>query len=265
MRTIRLYGELGRRFGRIHRFDVSTPAEALRALCANFKGLQDYFMNAHEQKIQFRVATAGADLSKIEQINDPASQTIKFIPVVVGAGGDGAFQTFLGIALIVTGAVIAPFAPQAGAFFINTGIALTLGGIAQMLSPGPKAPDPSDYESDRNKPNNYFSGPVNTTAQGHPVPIGYGRLIVGGAVISASISIDVQKSGFIRVASTSVQRNYSSSSYGDNPPKYYALGTLEESSWRIPPENYYKRVKVSDVGGIITWDFSYYVWTEVPA
>ena len=35
-----------------------------------------------------------------------------------------------------------------------------------------------------------FSGPVNTTAQGQPVPVGYGRLIVGGAVISAGITTE---------------------------------------------------------------------------
>ncbi|HNQ32149.1 MAG TPA: hypothetical protein PKJ93_00055, partial [Methanoculleus sp.] len=33
-------------------------------------------------------------------------------------------------------------------------------------------------------------GPVNTMAQGHPVPVGYGEMIVGSAVISAGIEID---------------------------------------------------------------------------
>jgi len=35
-----------------------------------------------------------------------------------------------------------------------------------------------------------FNGAVNTTAQGHPVPVGYGRMIVGSAVISAGIDVD---------------------------------------------------------------------------
>ncbi len=52
----------------------------------------------------------------------------------------------------------------------------------------PKAQDPA--EKPDNQPSYVFNGPVNTTAQGQPVPIGYGRLIVGGAVISAGISID---------------------------------------------------------------------------
>ena len=32
MITVKLYGHLGKRFGKLHRFDISTPAEAIRAL-----------------------------------------------------------------------------------------------------------------------------------------------------------------------------------------------------------------------------------------
>ena len=32
-----------------------------------------------------------------------------------------------------------------------------------------------------------FNGSVNTVGQGHPVPVGYGRLRVGSCVISAGI------------------------------------------------------------------------------
>ena len=34
IRTVRLYGWLGRAFGREHRLAVASPAEAVRALCA---------------------------------------------------------------------------------------------------------------------------------------------------------------------------------------------------------------------------------------
>ena len=44
----------------------------------------------------------------------------------------------------------------------------------------------SVYKAEENK-GYLFNGPVNTTQQGLPVPIAYGELVVGGAVISASI------------------------------------------------------------------------------
>jgi len=70
----------------------------------------------------------------------------------------------------------------------SVGTAMILGGVAQMIAPTPKANEPS--ERPENKPSYSFNGAVNTTAQGHPVPVGYGRLIVGSAVISAGIDVD---------------------------------------------------------------------------
>jgi predicted phage tail protein len=70
----------------------------------------------------------------------------------------------------------------------SVGTAMILGGVSQMIAPTPKAAEP--YEPPENKPSYSFNGAVNTTAQGHPVPVGYGRLIVGSAVISAGIDVD---------------------------------------------------------------------------
>lgn len=44
MKTIKLYGELGRKFGKIFRFDVKTPREAVRALSAQIKGFSDLWL-----------------------------------------------------------------------------------------------------------------------------------------------------------------------------------------------------------------------------
>lgn len=38
--TIRLYGALGARFGRVHKLAVQTSAEAVKALCINLDGLK---------------------------------------------------------------------------------------------------------------------------------------------------------------------------------------------------------------------------------
>lgn len=46
LRTIRLYGEAGRRFGRIHRLalDTNSVAEAVQALCSQIAGFRAYLM-----------------------------------------------------------------------------------------------------------------------------------------------------------------------------------------------------------------------------
>lgn len=53
--TIRLYGALGARFGRVHKLAVQTSAEAVKALCINFDGLEDYLMNAKKRHDLCRV------------------------------------------------------------------------------------------------------------------------------------------------------------------------------------------------------------------
>ena len=63
--------------------------------------------------------------------------------------------------------------------------AVALGGISQLLFKPPSPVKPN--ERPENKPSYIFDGPVNTIAAGHPVPILYGEMYVGSAVISAGI------------------------------------------------------------------------------
>lgn len=190
MKTIRLHGELGKKFGEYHRFAVTSVAEAVRALCVNFKGFQTYLLQ-HEPG--FHVLVDKTDIDD-KQLLHPASAEIEFIPVIAGAGpgGRGSLNIIIGAVLVIAGAAITYFSGGSlagvGGFLMKVGAAMIIGGVVQALTPVPKAPDPPERPD--NKPSYVFNGPVNTTAQGQPVPVGYGRLIVGGAVISAGITVD---------------------------------------------------------------------------
>ncbi|MBN0063541.1 tail assembly protein [Pseudomonas aeruginosa] len=67
----------------------------------------------------------------------------------------------------------------------TAGIALTLGGVVQMLSPQAKGLSMSG--APENLPSYAFGSARNTTASGNPVPICIGKRRWGGAIISASI------------------------------------------------------------------------------
>lgn len=187
MKTIVLLGELGQRFGRRHVLDVASPAEAVRALCANFKDFAAFVSSSSERNVGYRVLNMREDVA-VEDLHKPAGRQIVLAPVISGAGGKGGlFQTILGVVLVVASFIVPP-GPWTAPMF-NVGLALALGGVAQMLSPLPKVNGPNDGTA----PSYVFNSAVNTTAQGYPVPIGYGRMIVGSAVISAGISVeDVQ-------------------------------------------------------------------------
>ncbi|MGE4366533.1 tail assembly protein [Thermomonas sp.] len=192
MITVLLYGHLRRHFGRRYEFDIRDPAEAVRALCATVPGFRAHVLTHNEPGYRVLVGTRARDG---ETLALPAEEpVIRIVPVVAGRGR-GFGQVLLGAALIgfafVTGGagiglsslVTGAGFTTAGLIAAKFGVALVMGGIAQMLSPTPKAGKPAD-----NKASDVFAGPVNTTQQGNPVPLGYGRLIVGSQVISAGLA-----------------------------------------------------------------------------
>lgn len=183
MKTIILLGELGKRYGRKHLLDVKSPAEAVRALCANFKDFAAFVSSSSERNVGYRVLNRRHDVA-VDELHNPASHQIVFAPVVAGAGGKGGlFQTILGAVLIAASFILPP-GPWTQPMF-SIGVSLVIGGVAQMLSPLPKTNGPENES-----PSYIFNSAVNTTAQGYPVPVGYGRMIVGSAVISAGISVE---------------------------------------------------------------------------
>lgn len=195
-RDIFLSGALGEKFGRAHRLAVRNPAEAIRAFCANYPDFERYVIESEQQNIGYRVIIGAEPLEQLDQIHHPVGMAPIHIVPVIGGAKSGFGQIFIGAALIGASFflpaaplfAVGSFAPSLASMSFGLGFSLALGGVAQMLSPAPKAQAPS--ERPENKPSYTFDGPVNTTAQGQPVPIGYGRLIVGSGVISQGFTAD---------------------------------------------------------------------------
>lgn len=179
LRTVRLYGHLGARFGRTHQFAVASAAEAIRALCSQFEGFREAISKVN---VAVRIGTRVINESDVRsgRLADPVGKDdIRIAPVPVGSGKNGVLQTVLGVILIVVGAY------TGNAALIGSGVSLVVGGVVQMLTPTPS------LDKNRDGPNNRasynFNGPVNTSAQGNPVPVLYGRMMVGSYVVSGGI------------------------------------------------------------------------------
>jgi len=215
-KEIRLYGPLAKFIGqRKFLAEISSAGEAIRMLLANFPGLERHMADQH-----YKVIVDGYD-TDLEEIHYPASQTIKIVPVLGGAGG-GAGKIVAGIALvafaIATAGAGAGFLGlgaglTAGTFTLGAaasvaigsiGVALVLGGVSQLLSPTPQLAQigPASQSlgggrttttegTEMDPQESYsFSGIQNTSRQGTPVPVVYGETIVGSVVISAGIDVD---------------------------------------------------------------------------
>ena len=182
IRTVRLYGNLGSRFGRIHRLAVASTAEAVRALCVLLPDFEREMMTSGDRGIRYACFIGKTNISK-DDLHLAGGGDIRIAPVTAGAKA-GFLQTIIGAALVVAGIL------TTNPYLLAVGVAITLGGVVQMLSPqqaGASAKDGALNQASYN-----FNGPVNTTAQGNPVPLLYGRMIVGSAVISGSILAEDQ-------------------------------------------------------------------------
>ena len=187
--TIRLYGVLGARFGRVHRLAVQTSAEAVKALCINLDGLESYLLNAKKNGMTFAVFRGRRNIGADDFKNLAGSTDIRIAPVMEGAKKAGLFQTILGAVMVVAGVVMTVMsggtASPLAAGLMTSGVGMMAGGIYQMLSPQPKGLQGRDDPD--NKPSYAFGGSVNTLAMGNPVALLYGEREIGGAIISAGL------------------------------------------------------------------------------
>jgi len=189
LRTIRLYGQLGSRFGRSFRLAVNSPAEAVRALCAILPGFQQHLARAKENGMAFAVFVGKQNLTKDQLQDPPGQEDIRIAPVLLGSKRGGVLNIILGVVLIVVGAY------TSNVNLMVQGAVMVVGGVVQMLGPQPKGLGSKD--SAENRPNYSMNGTVNTQAQGNPVPVAYGGhdqkgMLIGSAVISGSIMAEDQ-------------------------------------------------------------------------
>ena len=196
MKVVKVYGALRKRLGQCRfEFDVATPAQAIKALCVNFPGLDKWLIDSEQDGVGYRVRI-GKEIVKGEDMTPlvmPFSEKEVFTitPVIIGAGGDS--QSF-GFGQILIGAALigASFIPGVGAFAVTAlqtvGLSLTLNGIATLISPQPNLDSTLDESVQLESFS--FSNVVNTSRQGMPCPIAYGRLFVGSAVLSSGLDVD---------------------------------------------------------------------------
>lgn len=207
LKTIRLYGILGEKFGREFKLDVASPREAIRALSVMLDGFEKFMLHAHELGLTFALITnrktkgrgkkiahiydstskrtiKGVSIGQFELDMHSESNEIHIVPRVIGAGGNnGVLQVILGVVMIAVGYFTFGATSAYGAALIGAGLGMAVGGVAQMLMP--KVANADDQNRDGNKANNGFGSAVTTMPQGNPYPLLIGERLVGCVILSA--------------------------------------------------------------------------------
>jgi predicted phage tail protein len=205
MKVVKVYGALRKYLGQCRfQFEADTPAQAIKALCVNFPGLDKWLLDSEQDGVAYRV-TIGKEKIGDDDLSPlvmPWSEREVFsiTPVIAGAGGVG--RVLAGIGLIALAVLVPGIGGGVAATVFGTafssvslaigsvGFSLVLGGVAQLISPQQtyssteRGKDAARFESFT------FSGITNTAQQGLPVPICYGRTYIGSAVISSGLDVD---------------------------------------------------------------------------
>ena len=66
LKTIRLYGVLGAKFGREHKLDIDSPREAIKALSVLYDGFEPFLANAHLKGLEFAVFKGKRNIAEDE-------------------------------------------------------------------------------------------------------------------------------------------------------------------------------------------------------
>lgn len=189
---------MAKHFGRHWHLKVRNAKQAFDLIDANKPGFKTWikrnaksFESYHIQitnKAGNKRSVDEAEYGMLGQSDDIAK--IRITPIPAGSGGKafGWFQTAVGVAMIVVGALCTTITAGASAALVAGGLSMMMGGISILLSP--QAKNPSVRQAD-NSNSFYFDGPQNTDNQGNPVQLNYGEeILVGSQIISSSITID---------------------------------------------------------------------------
>jgi predicted phage tail protein len=212
MLTVRLHGHLEERYGSEFKFHAKTVREVIDALQANFDDFTEEFIK-DERAYNILVDAEAQEISGCI-VPVKTDSIIDIVPIIGGAG-----NIFKAIGLIIVGAVLIIATGGAAAFLAapsaaglaaggiagfgagaaaslagvvgstiagalvtavaGIGWGLVLAGVASLLA-GPDGPDGNKEEgSTLNRTDNIIG-------QGVAIPVGYGRLMIGSVVLSAS-------------------------------------------------------------------------------
>ena len=199
LKTIKLYGSLKEITGHGElEAHVTNTGDCISFLLMNWPELRGHMRDQY-----YQVLTDGNNVGE-EQLDYPFAKEIKIVPVITGAG-ENFGRILLGAVLIgaafVTGGgslawTGAGFGAATGATMTsglamsaalgNIGLALALGGVANILFP----PAKEDEREDDPRISFAFGGTPNVVRAGTTHPIVYGEIFTGSTVISASVKTE---------------------------------------------------------------------------
>jgi len=191
---VKLHGELGATTGQEEwNLHVNSAGEAIHAINSQTNdSIRRYFLEGrlttkYKVLINKEMVEPNGNLTENElSLERNNLKNIDIIPLLEGSDLENPWWA-IGLGVIGLGFASSPFA-------IMAALSILTQGLSNLLSKPPKLPDQRQMTNPSSDPkelaNSYlFSGPANVINEGGPVPLGYGRLVVGSQVIMTSYDV----------------------------------------------------------------------------
>jgi len=183
MTDVFIHGILAKEYQAHFKFNLKSSTDVLKAIDCNREGFMARIFQLQKEGFYYDVII---DKKRIKNAEDfkvlTKASRIDLVPVIIGSGPIGAVISAIGGIL---------FPGAAAGLAANVFAAVALAGISYLLTPKPDLGLPAQQEisaeAAAQKESYVFSGNVNLTRQGTPLPLGYGRLKVGSSVVQASV------------------------------------------------------------------------------
>jgi len=187
MQKVKLIGNISK-FGGSWETDCVNIRDIFKLIECQTPGFRQHLVAAAEAGVGYEIRRGEEFLESEEELflslNDE-DIIITEVPVGAKAAGKILAAILIVVLVVMNPALFGTFGAAggglttAGTFAMSLAVNLAIGGISQLLAPGP--------ETDKKQNEGYlFNGPVNTVQQGMPIPVCYGELRIGGAPVGVS-------------------------------------------------------------------------------
>jgi predicted phage tail protein len=176
MTNIILHGILAKEFGQNFKIKIYKAKNVINAINCNRNNFIYRLKELALEGLNYTIIVDNKEISHLDELNSNLEpKQIDLIPVIIGSGP---------LAAVIVPLVTSELFKQIAISVAITAITM---GLQMMLAPRPEKPPQLTASSKALQESFNFSNRVNVASQGSPVPVGYGRLIVGAQVIQSTI------------------------------------------------------------------------------
>jgi predicted phage tail protein len=210
---IRMHGIFGEKIGKEFNLAVGSVPEAFHAInVITDDGIRRLQLQNIQDDLKYSVLVneKPVDLSSLSHINEENMNQQESINAIHNS------ELFLNQKEGLRSIDIVPSNEGGNPFVVFVILVIVVTLIQLMLMKPPKFDDFREIEDTRKGQSYLFSGPQNTVNEGGPIPLGYGRAVIGSQVVAQSYEVYYENADGTDANISSSERVSQNESGGDN-------------------------------------------------